>query len=177
MRSHSFVRWPATPTSKTQRGLWMNRSCHSKINPTSGTISRLEVESPTCLARTAVPSQIHLKSFINECIRVFMYVCMGVNIYIYIYFKKKQRNRSHRIINLFPSCYAFLKFPKTRKKLTGPKRSEEVLLIFFRVFVKWCYNDVTYVKWCYKTTLLTEHLYSLNKNYFLVLKRFQLSFI
>ena len=44
-------------------------------------------------------------------------------IYIYIYFfKKKQRNQSQRIINLFPSCYAFLKF------------SNEVLLIFFRVF-------------------------------------------
>ena len=42
-----------------------------------------------------------------------------IYIYIYIYFKKKQRNRSHRIINLFQSCYAFLKFPKTRKKLTG----------------------------------------------------------
>ena len=36
------------------------------------------------------------------------------NIYI---FKKKQRNQSQRIINLFPSCYAFLKFPKTRKKI------------------------------------------------------------
>ena len=43
-----------------------------------------------------------------------------IYIYIYIYFKKKQRNRSQRIINLFPPCYAFLKFPKTRKKkLTG----------------------------------------------------------
>ena len=40
-----------------------------------------------------------------------------INIYIYIYFKKKQRNRSHRIINLFLSCYAFLKFPKTRKQI------------------------------------------------------------
>ena len=39
-------------------------------------------------------------------------------IYIYIYiFKKKLRNQSQRIINLFPSCYAFLKFPKTRKKI------------------------------------------------------------
>ena len=27
------------------------------------------------------------------------------------FFKKKQRNQSQRIINLFPSCYAFLKFP------------------------------------------------------------------
>ena len=33
--------------------------------------------------------------------------------------REKQRNQSQRIINLFPSCYAFLKFPKTRKKLTG----------------------------------------------------------
>ena len=40
-------------------------------------------------------------------------------IYIYIYFQKKQRNRSHRIINLFQSCYAFLKLPKTRKKING----------------------------------------------------------
>ena len=37
---------------------------------------------------------------------------------MYIYtLEEKQRNRSHRIINLFPSCYAFLKFPKTRKKI------------------------------------------------------------
>ena len=45
-----------------------------------------------------------------------------VYIYIYIYtifLKEKQQNRSHRIINLSPSCYAYLKFPKTRKKLTG----------------------------------------------------------
>ena len=33
------------------------------------------------------------------------------------FFKKKKRNQSQRIINLFPSCYAFLKFPKTRKKI------------------------------------------------------------
>ena len=33
------------------------------------------------------------------------------DIYIYIYTLRK------RIINLFPSCYAFLKFPKTRKKI------------------------------------------------------------
>ena len=26
------------------------------------------------------------------------------------FFKKKQRNQSQSIINLFPSCYAFLKF-------------------------------------------------------------------
>ena len=26
------------------------------------------------------------------------------------FFKKKQRNQSRRIINLFPSCYAFLKY-------------------------------------------------------------------
>ena len=36
-----------------------------------------------------------------------------------IFIKKKQRNQSQRIINLFQSCYAFLKFSKTRKKLTG----------------------------------------------------------
>ena len=33
------------------------------------------------------------------------------------FFKKKQQNQSQRIINLFPSCYAFLKFPNTRKKI------------------------------------------------------------
>ena len=33
------------------------------------------------------------------------------------FFKKKQRNQSQRIINLFQSCYAFLKFSKTRKKI------------------------------------------------------------
>ena len=47
--------------------------------------------------------------------------CLGVwwSIYIYIYIliKKKQRNQSQRIINLFQSCYAFLKFSKTRKKI------------------------------------------------------------
>ena len=31
--------------------------------------------------------------------------------------RKKQRNQSQRIINLFQSCYAFLKFSKTRKKI------------------------------------------------------------
>ena len=38
-----------------------------------------------------------------------------------IYFiKKKQQTGRFRIINLFPSCYAFLKNSKTRKKkLTG----------------------------------------------------------
>ena len=46
-----------------------------------------------------------------------IFKCQWV-IYIYIYFfKKKQRNQSQRIINLFPCCYAFLKFPKTRKKI------------------------------------------------------------
>ena len=34
-----------------------------------------------------------------------------------IFIKKKQRNQSQRIINLFQSCYAFLKFSKTRKKI------------------------------------------------------------
>ena len=48
------------------------------------------------------------------CVCVYIYIY----IYIYIYFiKKKQRNQSQRIINLFPSCYAFLKFSKTRKKI------------------------------------------------------------
>ena len=47
-----------------------------------------------------------------------MYVCMYIYIYIYIFsLRKKQRIWSHRIINLFLSCYAFLKFPKTRKKI------------------------------------------------------------
>ena len=53
------------------------------------------------------------------------------------FFKKKQRNQSQRIINLFPSCYAFLKFSKTRKKInrtSSDLTSEEVMLIFFRVF-------------------------------------------
>ena len=40
-----------------------------------------------------------------------------IYIYIYIYILwEKQRNRSHRIINLFQSCYAFSRFSKTRKK-------------------------------------------------------------
>ena len=46
---------------------------------------------------------------------IFTYIYLYI--YIYIYFKKKQWNRSQRIINLFPSCYTFLKFPKTWKKI------------------------------------------------------------
>ena len=45
-----------------------------------------------------------------------MYVCM------YVYFIKKKQQTGHiRIMNLFPSFYAFLKNQKTRekKKLTG----------------------------------------------------------
>ena len=42
-----------------------------------------------------------------------MYSIIQSNIFI----KKKQRNQSQRIINLFQSCYAFLKFSKTRKKI------------------------------------------------------------
>ena len=44
----------------------------------------------------------------------------GLNVSIIqsnIFIKKKQRNQSQRIINLFQSCYAFLKFSKTRKKI------------------------------------------------------------
>ena len=46
---------------------------------------------------------------------ICMYICIYICIYILI--KKKQRNQSQRIINLFQSCYAFLKFSKTRKKI------------------------------------------------------------
>ena len=59
--------------------------------------------------------------YIYICIYIYLCVCeytyIYIYIYIYIFFKKKQRNQSQRIINLFPSCYAFLKFPKTRKKI------------------------------------------------------------
>ena len=44
-------------------------------------------------------------------------IYIHIYIYIYIFIKKKQRNQSQRIINLFQSCYAFLKFSKTRKKI------------------------------------------------------------
>ena len=54
-------------------------------------------------------------SLLDRVVEVKPYICW---LYIYTYFfKKKQRNQSQRIINLFPSCYAFLKFPKTRKKI------------------------------------------------------------
>ena len=46
-----------------------------------------------------------------------MCVCVCVCVCIFFFFKKKQRNHSQKIINLFPSCYAFLKFPKTRKEI------------------------------------------------------------
>ena len=60
---------------------------------------------------------IYTNAYIYIYIHIHIYIYIYVNIYIYIYFfKKKQRNQSQRIINLFPSCYAFLKFPKTRKK-------------------------------------------------------------
>ena len=65
--------------------------------------------------------QISSGSFKNVIYKLFIYKSYIFYIYIYIYiytfFKKKQRNWSHRIIHLFLSCYAFLKFPKTRKKL------------------------------------------------------------
>ena len=50
--------------------------------------------------------------------RFLMCMCVCVYIYIYIYFIKKKQQTGHiRIINLFPSCYAFLKNQKTRKKI------------------------------------------------------------
>ena len=61
-----------------------------------------------------------------------------IYIYIYIYFKKKKRNRSQRIINLFPSCYAFLKFPKTRKKIN--RTSSDLLIYIYReIFLIYIY--------------------------------------
>ena len=40
-----------------------------------------------------------------------------IYIYIYTFIKKKQQTGHIRIINLFPSCSAFLKNQKTRKKI------------------------------------------------------------
>ena len=66
------------------------------------------------------------RSFFQAAVMsILLYGCTTftqlIHIYIYIYiyilfFKEKQRNRSHRIIDLFQSCYAFLRFSKTRKK-------------------------------------------------------------
>ena len=39
-----------------------------------------------------------------------------IYIYIYIFHSEKQQTGHIRIMNLFPSCYAFLKNAKTRKK-------------------------------------------------------------
>ena len=46
--------------------------------------------------------------------------CILIYIYIYI-IKKKQQTGHIRIINLFPSCYAFLKNQKTRTFLKNQK--------------------------------------------------------
>ena len=70
-----------------------------------------------CLHGDAGLNKIQIDSRTFRCCLVLN---LYIYIYIYIYFKRKRQNRSHRIINLFQSCYAFLKFPKTRKKkLTG----------------------------------------------------------
>ena len=61
-----------------------------------------------CINEEMLPKYTHTHTHTH--IYIYIYICM-------YFFKKKQRNRSHRIINLFPSCYAFLKFPKTRKKI------------------------------------------------------------
>ena len=52
----------------------------------------------------------------KKCTNILIYFT-HIYIYIYISLRKKQRNQSQRIINLFQSCYAFLKFSKTRKKI------------------------------------------------------------
>ena len=55
--------------------------------------------------------------YIYIYICIYTYIYIFIYIYIYIYTLRKTTNRSHRIINLFPSCYAYLKFPKIRKKI------------------------------------------------------------
>ena len=49
----------------------------------------------------------------KEIIYIYIYI------YMYTFIKKKQQTGHIRIMNLFPSCYMFLKNPRTRKKLTG----------------------------------------------------------
>ena len=52
-------------------------------------------------------------------IYLYVYIFIYTYIYIYIYFIKKKQQTGHiRIINLFPSYYAFLKNQKTRKKIS-----------------------------------------------------------
>ena len=63
---------------------------------------------------------MYIYMFIYICVYIYIYMFIYICVYIYMFiyfFKKKQRNQSQRIINLFPSCYAFLKFTKTRKKI------------------------------------------------------------
>ena len=60
VRSHSFTRRPTTPTRDwSVVWIWKHMANNESIGPFKiYPISRVEVESPSCLARMAVPSQI-----------------------------------------------------------------------------------------------------------------------
>ena len=86
-----------------------------------------------------------------------------IYIYIYIFFKKKQRNWSQRIINLFPSCYAFLKFPKNTKKKQKKqyffRSCKHILLIMFlKEFNIICLHTV---KWFQVLLCITNNSFKL----------------
>ena len=64
--------------------------------------------------------------YISLNIYIYIYIIYNIYIYIYIYTSlRKQQNRSHQIMNLFPSCYAFFKFPGPKNTHLAP---EDVLL-------------------------------------------------
>ena len=54
--------------------------------------------------------EVHFLFEVTDILEPYIYI------YIYHYFKKKQQTGHIRIINLFPSCYAFLKNFKNTKK-------------------------------------------------------------
>ena len=75
----------------------------------------IEDQPKYSVERLCCSKQAILLNDVKHCI--YIHTCIYIYIYIFFFFKKKQRNQSQRIINLFPSCYAFLKFSKTRKKI------------------------------------------------------------
>ena len=73
------------------------------------------------------------KSTALDHLGIFYDIYIYIYIYIYILSLRKNNETNHkRIINLFPSCYAFLKFSKTRKKIN--RTSSDLFFFFFFFF-------------------------------------------
>ena len=77
-----------------------------------------------------------------------------------IFIKKKQRNQSQRIINLFQSCYAFLKFSKTRKKInrtSSDQLDKKTVYIYIRAYFHAYINISLSQQFCF--TYKCKHTY------------------